>query len=82
MTLQARLDTMRKQFEATAPPEALAVMHRATDDLLASGIMDDVLNVGERAPDFSLFDQHGSLISASALLSKGPVVISFYRGVW
>ena len=82
MSLQTKLDTMRKQFESTAPPEALAVMHRATNDLLTSGIMDGVLKTGDRIPDFSLTDQDGNLVQTSALLSNGPLVVSFYRGVW
>ena len=82
MSLQAKLDKMREQFESTAPPEALAVMHQATQDLLASDIMDGVLNPGDRAPEFSLSDQDNNLVSASDLLSDGPLVISFYRGVW
>ena len=82
MSLQTKLDNMREQFESTAPPEALAIMHRATNDLLASNIMDGVLKTGDRAPDFSLTDQNGGLVHASDLLSDGPLVISFYRGVW
>ncbi len=82
MSLQTKLEKMRKQFESTAPPEALAVMHRATKDLLASNIMDGVLKTGDRAPEFSLFDQDDNLVHASDLLSDGPLVISFYRGVW
>ena len=81
MKLQPKLDRMREQFESTAPPEALAIMHRATDDLIASGIMDGVLKVGDPIPDFSLTDHHGTLVSASALLTTGPLVISFYRGL-
>ena len=82
MSLQTKLDKMREQFEATAPAEALAVMHRATHDLLASDIMDGVLKTGERAPVFSLIDQDGNRVNTSARLSDGPLVISFYRGVW
>ena len=82
MSLQTKLDNMREQFESTAPPEALTIMHRATNDLLASGIMDGVVKPGDHAPDFSLTDQHGKLIHASVLLSDGPLVVSFYRGIW
>ncbi len=82
MSLQTKLDNMREQFESTAPPEALTIMHRATNDLLASGIMDGVVKPGDRAPDFSLTDHHGNLIRASVLLSDGPLVVSFYRGIW
>ena len=82
MTLQAKLDEMRKQAEAGRPPEVLEVMHRATDDLLASDIMDGVLKPGERAPDFELADYNGRMVSSSALLNNGPLVVHFYRGAW
>ena len=52
MALQEKLDDMRRQFEATAPPDALAVMHRATDDLLRSGIMEDALKKGDTSQPF------------------------------
>ena len=82
MALQDKLDGMKKKFEAGAPPEALTVMHRATDDLRNSGIMEKIRKVGEKAPDFTLPNQQGEMIGSSELLSKGPLVLSFYRGVW
>ena len=82
MSLQAKLDKMREQFEASAPQEALAVMHRATNDLLASDIMEGVLKTGDRAPEFSLSDHDDNRVNTSDLLSDGPLVVSFYRGVW
>ncbi len=82
MSLQAKLDAMREKSESRLPAETLAIMHGATNDLLASGIMDGVLKAGDRAPDFTLADQDGKRVSASALWSDGPLVVSFYRGVW
>lgn len=82
MSLQDKLDDMRKQFESSAPPDALKIMHRATDDLLHSGIMERVLKVGGRAPELTLPNEHGNLVSSLELLNKGPLVVSFYRGVW
>jgi cytochrome oxidase Cu insertion factor (SCO1/SenC/PrrC family) len=82
MSLQDKLDALKKEFEAGAPPEALALMHRATDDLLNSGIMERTLKAGDRAPGFTLPDQQGQMVSSSELLGKGPLVLSFYRGVW
>ena len=49
MSLQDKLDEMRKQFESSAPPEVLTVMHRATADLEKSGIMYNVLKTGDQA---------------------------------
>jgi len=82
MSLQEKLDALKKEFEAVAPPEALAVMHRATDDLANSGIMERILKAGDRAPGFTLPNQQGQMVSSSELLGKGPLVLSFYRGEW
>jgi hypothetical protein len=70
------------QFESSASPEALAIMHRATDDLRHSDIMERVLTIGDHAPEFALPNAHGQIVSSAKLLKKGPLVVSFYRGVW
>jgi hypothetical protein len=82
MSLQEKLDEVKKEFESSAPAEALTIVHRSTEDLQNSGIMDRVLKVGEPAPRFTLPDVQGQVISSSKLLNKGPLVVSFYRGVW
>ncbi len=82
MKLQEKLDAFRKNFEKQVPPEALEIMHRATDDLRNSGIMDRALKVGDKAPDFTLRNTGGREVSLSQLLSKGPVILGFYRGRW
>lgn len=48
----------------------------------AAGTIDAALKVGQLAPDFTLPDAFGNPVSLSALLARGPVVISFYRGEW
>jgi hypothetical protein len=82
MSLQDELNALKAKSETRIPAEILAVMHRATEDLEKSGLKDKVLKVGDRAPDFSLKDTEGSIVSLSSLLERGPVVLSFYRGGW
>ena len=82
MSLQEKLDDIKRQFEAVAPPEALAAMHHGTDNLIQSGIMDRILKKGGRAPNFELPDEKGNKISAAALWDNGPLIVGFYRGVW
>lgn len=82
MSLQDALDKMRAKFEANLPSEIVSTMHRATDELLQSGIMESVLKVGDPAPEFSLLDSDGKMVSSAALLRNGPLIVSFYRGVW
>ena len=82
MGLQDKLDEYKKSFLDKAPPEAVKVMQRATEDLNNSGILDKVLKAGESAPEFSLHDENGNLVELKGLLAQGPMVISFYRGQW
>lgn len=37
-----------------------------------------MLNVGDKAPDFDLPDQHGNVVKLSGLSAEGPVVVYFY----
>ena len=85
--LKDRLDEFKKTFESGAPPynvapEKIATMHRATAELKASGIEDRALKVGDRAPDFALFNQDHVEVLSKDLLRDGPMVVSFFRGHW
>jgi hypothetical protein len=85
--LQERLDEFRKAFDSGAPPynaphEAIEKMHRATAELKATGIEQQTLKAGDRAPSFSLFNQDHVQISSADLLRQGPLVVSFFRGHW
>ena len=83
MALQDRLDAFRTDFETNkAPPAVVAVMRKGTADLIASGQADRALKAGVAAPAFELPDAHGNLVRSADLLARGPLVITFYRGVW
>jgi peroxiredoxin len=83
MSLQDKLDAFKADFEGNkAPPQAVAVMHKATADLIASGLADRALKAGARAPEFALPDAHGQTTRSADLLARGPLVATFYRGIW
>jgi peroxiredoxin len=83
MSLQDRLDAFKADFEGNkAPPEAVAAFHRATAELIASGQAERALKAGDRAPAFTLPDADGVAVSSTDLLARGPLVLTFYRGVW
>lgn len=82
MVLQQKLDALKKGFEGQAPKEVVEIMHRATADLEMSGILEETVQVGDEAPDFSLKNADGKEFSLKELLSEGPLVLSFYRGKW
>ena len=83
MSLQDKLDVFKADFEGNkAPPAIVAVMRRATQELIDSGQADRALKAGGRAPVFSLPDAQGKLVRSADLLSRGPLVLTFYRGIW
>ena len=87
MSLQVKLDAFKADFEAGKPPynvpaSVIETMHRATAELIASGAAERALKAGDHAPSFMLNDPDGKAVSSAELLAKGPLVVSFYRGVW
>jgi hypothetical protein len=82
MSLEEKLAAIREMARTRQPPEVRAVMHQATEDLRASGIMDRVVKIAAPAPDFTLPNVAGQPVSLAALRARGPVVLSFYRGRW
>lgn len=87
MNLQDKLDAFKADFEAGKPPysvprSVIDTMRRATAELIASGAAQQALKAGDRAPDFILNDPDGNPLASRKLLERGPLVVSFYRGVW
>ena len=82
MDLQDQLNQLRANFEKNVPPEILEVMHRATSDLRNSGILDQVLTVGDTAPEFELENTRGERVRSTDILSDRLMVLTFYRGKW
>lgn len=82
MTLHDRLKAIKSGFEAKADPEILAKMHRATEELERSDILERVRKAGDRAPDFTLNDTRGGVVGSRDLYARGPLVVTFYRGSW
>jgi peroxiredoxin len=87
MSLQARLDAFKADFESGKPPyevpsTAIELMHRATAELKATRQAERAMTVGDRAPAFKLNDSENTPVSSAELLKQGPLVVSFYRGAW
>jgi peroxiredoxin len=76
--IKAFTDSMSK----AAPPEVLALLHSELTRMAESGMVENALKAGQTAPDFTLLEARGQRVRLSALLAKGPVVVTFYRGGW
>lgn len=82
MNLPDKLNALKANFERQAPKDALAIMHKATDDLRKSGILDRVLKAGDAIPEFELENAQGKQVRSRDILAKKKMVLSFYRGKW
>jgi hypothetical protein len=82
MGLQDKLNRMKESTKAKVPQEALEIIHRATEDLKNSGILNRVVKVGQKAPDFTLTNTENHAVNLYTLLTESPVLLVWYRGKW
>ena len=88
-TLAADTRSLREQFaerkELVAkyvPAEIQAIHARVIAELQQQRIAESALAAGTKAPAFELTDHNGKLVSSAELLTKGRLIICFFRGRW
>ena len=81
-SLQDQLDEITANTRGLVQPERLAVSERAVQELLLTGIEEQILPVGATAPEFKLKDSNGKWVRSADLLESGPLVLNFFRGRW
>ncbi|HCU88667.1 MAG TPA: hypothetical protein DGR97_01905 [Gammaproteobacteria bacterium] len=82
MNLAGKLNGIRDAASKRIPTEKLSIMHRRTEELRASGIMDHVISPGDQLPPFALPNQNSKIVNSTDLLSSGALVITVFRGHW
>lgn len=84
MSLKEKLDAFRADVESGTriPSSVVEKLHKSTEELVASGQAARAKKAGDRAPTFVLENTDGRTINLPDLLVKGPVALTFYRGVW
>lgn len=80
-TLESQLAEVRAGARERLP-DLVKLIERLAEDLEKSKIA-EALNAGDQAPDFTLRRaEDDEPVSLSDELTKGPAVLSFYRGGW
>jgi peroxiredoxin len=82
MSLKEQLEARKAEFVQKRPPEIVALMQKNVDALRQTAIVERAVRTGDSAPDFDLPDALGRRVRLSERLSRGPVVLTFYRGGW
>jgi hypothetical protein len=80
--LKQQIADFQKEMFPQIPEQVLEVLLRTTEDQVKSGVAEKALKVGDKAPDFALPNVRGESVSLSEALTKGPAVVTFYRGHW
>ena len=82
MSLEEKLAAIRAAAVDRVPEEARMKFGRATQELRDSGIVDRAIQAGDALPAFTLKNADGAHVSSAALLAKGPLVVTVFRGHW
>ena len=82
MSLRDELLARQRKSAEMIPEDVRAVMGEKTRALIASGLTEQSRKAGDAIPAFALPNAKGATVDIKSLLSKGPVVVSFYRGGW
>ncbi len=67
---------------ATMSEELRLAYENSVAEMLAIGAGTTALGLGDRFPDIVLPNAEGDLIAIVDLLALGPVVVTFFRGIW
>ena len=65
--LQDELNRMREASTSKMPSDVVSLIHRSTDELRATGILDGVLKPGDAAPAFELMSNAREAVSLASL---------------
>ncbi|KAI0836888.1 AhpC-TSA-domain-containing protein [Hypoxylon sp. FL0890] len=81
MSLKDQLEAVITSF-ANAPGEIRDPINKARTDFAKTFDVSGAIQPGQKLPEFQLPDSLNKTVSSSDLLSKGPLLITFYRGGW
>lgn len=82
MRLSKDIAAFEEEKQRTHDRDVLDMIDTTTADLVATGIAQQALAVGDPSPAFELPDQLGNMVRSTDVMVHGPVVLNFYRGEW
>jgi peroxiredoxin len=82
MSMEDELEEQRRRAYAQRSPEERKVRADAVIEVADAKTAVQAVGVGEALPEFRLPSIAGTAVDSRALLARGPLAISFYRGGW
>ncbi len=71
-----------QMFRDNLPADLSALIEQGAGEISALDISERAKRPGDALPDFALDNQHGERRTRADYLARGPLVLTFYRGVW
>lgn len=81
-SLSRRLAQKTEESRRALPEAYYLILRKSVAYLRDSGLFDGALAVGDTLPPFRLPSTSGRVVESRDLLTKGPLVVSFFRGEW
>ncbi|MFK7924163.1 MAG: peroxiredoxin-like family protein [Bacteroidia bacterium] len=81
-SLQSILDARKAQWAEKAPDSTKKAYNKGIADVIQKGVLAQAKQLGDQAPDFSLFNATNQSVRLADLLQDGPVILTWYRGGW
>lgn len=69
-------------FRQALPAQLSALIEQGAGEISALDVIERARKAGDVAPDFALSNQRGEQKRLADYLAHGPLVLTFYRGVW
>ena len=82
MELNKQIEEMQKNMLADIPKDVLETITSANKKIIGSRLEKNALKAGQDMPVFQLNNHLNRPVPSFALLGKGHLIISFYRGSW
>ncbi|WP_417465702.1 peroxiredoxin-like family protein [Kordiimonas sp.] len=80
--LNGKIRSAIQHFRDTLPKDLVGLIEQGAGEISAMDIVENALDVGAVAPEFELPAYGGGMRSLDGYLAKGPLVLTFYRGIW
>ncbi len=82
MNLSQKLQSYREESFSKKTEEDKKIMIETAENLQKLEIENNALKEGDKIPEFQLKNATGDTVKIYDMLSKGSVIINFYRGAW
>ncbi|MDR2146305.1 MAG: AhpC/TSA family protein [Tannerella sp.] len=80
--LSQQIEELNSNLSTQLSPEVIDTFGKSIHDLKTKNMEENSIRVGEKFPDFILFNADNQIINLTDLLKKEKVVIAFFRGNW